>query len=279
MLSPDRPVTSKDIPAIAAEVLERIRARAPRVHCITNVVAQNFSANMLLAAGAIPSMTIAADEVVEFVAQADALLVNLGTFDAERRIAANLAIDAMAQQGKPWLLDPVFVERSQQRTLFALSLLPYRPRAVRLNQTEFKALSGNDLDGASLARFGEAHDTVVGLTGETDIVFGGGRLACISNGHPLMSKVTAMGCAGSALVGACLAVENDPWVAVASGLLILGVAGQLAGERATGPASYHPRPLDQRCGIERVKGIENVRPRGCLDRRLFRRRSGRRRRG
>jgi hydroxyethylthiazole kinase len=237
MLSPDRPVTSKDIPAVAAEVLERIRARAPRIHCITNVVAQNFSANMLLAAGAIPSMTIAPDEIVEFVARADALLVNLGTFDAERRVATNLAIDAMAQQGKPWLLDPVFVERSQQRTLFALSLLPFRPRAVRLNQAEFKALSGSDLDGASLARFGEANDTVVGLTGETDIVFGGGRLTCISNGHPLMSKVTAMGCAGSALVGACLAVENDPWVAVASGLLILGVAGQIAGESAAGPGS------------------------------------------
>ena len=94
MLSPDRPVTSKDIPALAADVLERIRARAPRVHCITNVVAQNFSANMLLAAGAIPSMTIAPDEVGEFVARADALLVNLGTFDAERRIAAGIAIDA-----------------------------------------------------------------------------------------------------------------------------------------------------------------------------------------
>jgi len=71
MLSPDRPVTSKDIPAIAAEVLERIRTRTPRVHCITNVVAQNFSANMLLAVGAIPSMTIAPDEIVEFAARAE----------------------------------------------------------------------------------------------------------------------------------------------------------------------------------------------------------------
>jgi len=244
MLSPDRPVTSQDIPTAAADVLERVRARAPRVHCITNVVAQNFSANMLLAAGAIPSMTIASDEVVEFVAQADALLVNLGTFDAERRVAANLAIDSMAQQGKPWLLDPVFVNRSEKRTQFALSLLSYRPRAVRLNSTEFTALSGSELDGASLARFGEKHQTVVGLTGETDIVFGDGRLVCIGNGHPLMSKVTAMGCAGSALVGACLAVEKDPWVAVASGILILGVAGQLAGERAAGPGSLATGILD-----------------------------------
>jgi hydroxyethylthiazole kinase len=259
MLSPDRPATSKDIPAAAAGVLERIRMRAPRVHCITNVVAQNFSANMLLAAGATPSMTIAPDEVVEFVAHADALLINLGTFDAERRIAANLAINAMAEQGKPWLLDPVFVERSQQRALFALSLLPSRPRAVRLNQSEFTALAGSVLDGASLARFSETHQTVVGLTGERDIVFGGGRLACITNGHPLMSKVTAMGCAGSALVGACLAVENDPWVAVASGLLILGVAGEIVGEKAAGPGSLASGILDALHALDAATLIDRAR--------------------
>src|SRR4051794_4243279 len=132
MLSPDRSISSKDIAAAAADVLERIRAKAPRVHCITNAVAQNFSANMLLAAGAIPSMTIAADEVGEFAARADALLVNLGTFDVERRAAAEIAIAAVARAGKPWLLDPVFIERSAPRAAFARGLLARRPSAVRL---------------------------------------------------------------------------------------------------------------------------------------------------
>ena len=40
---------------IAADVLARIRERAPRVHCITNTVAQQYTANMLLAAGAVPT--------------------------------------------------------------------------------------------------------------------------------------------------------------------------------------------------------------------------------
>ena len=39
---------------IAADILARVRARAPRIHCITNAVAQNFTANVLLAAGALP---------------------------------------------------------------------------------------------------------------------------------------------------------------------------------------------------------------------------------
>src|SRR4051812_6463879 len=228
MLSPAQRISSKEIPAAAAEVLERLRASAPKVHCITNAVAQNFTANLLLAAGAIPSMTIAPEEVGEFAARADALLVNLGTLDIHRQTAAELAIHAVTQQGKPWVLDPVFAERSPARTEYARMLLGRSPTAMRLNHAEFAALSGCDVEGAALATFAQLTGTVVGLTGETDVVLSEGRLVCISNGDPLMTKVTAMGCAGGALIGACLAVESDPWVATAAGLLILGVAGQIA---------------------------------------------------
>src|SRR5271167_3732216 len=100
---------------ITADVLARIRSRAPRVHCITNSVAEAYTANMLLAAGAIPSMTIAPEEIAAFVASADALLVNLGTFDVERRAAVDAALDAAERGRKPWVLDPVFIERSPAR--------------------------------------------------------------------------------------------------------------------------------------------------------------------
>src|SRR5215510_3273594 len=82
----------RELPIVTAEILERLRERRPRVHCITNAVAQTYTANMLLAAGAVPSMTTAPKEVRAFVARADALLVNLGTFDSERQKAALLAI-------------------------------------------------------------------------------------------------------------------------------------------------------------------------------------------
>jgi len=264
MLSQDRAISPgtiapKDIPAAAADVLERIRAQAPRVHCITNAVAQNFSANMLLAAGAIPSMTISVDEVAAFAQRADALLVNLGTFDAERRAAAEIAIEAAAAAGKPWLLDPVFIERSPRRTAFAQALLARGPRAVRLNRPEFTALSGHDVDGAGLARFAQSHGLTIGLTGETDIVLAEGKLACVSNGDPMMTRVTAMGCAGSALVGACLAVEGDPWVATASGLLILGVAGEIAAAQARGPGSLAVGILDALHMLDRATLTDRAR--------------------
>src|SRR5882672_7635095 len=95
-----KPLVS-NLPEFAADILMRLRARAPRVHCITNAVAQNFTANALLAAGAIPSMTLSAVEIGAFVARADALLVNLGTFDAERRDATAAALEVATEARTP----------------------------------------------------------------------------------------------------------------------------------------------------------------------------------
>src|SRR5258708_33024775 len=102
-----------DLPEVAADILARLRARGPRVHCITNAVAQNFTANVLLAAGAVPSMTVAPDEIAAVVARADALLVNLGTLDRGRREAAEVAIEEATDERRPWVLDPVFLDRPQ----------------------------------------------------------------------------------------------------------------------------------------------------------------------
>src|SRR5438067_11245086 len=149
--------TSIDLPAITADVLERLRVRRPRVHCITNAVAQAFTANMLLAAGAVPSMTIALKEVRAFAARADAVLINLGTFDPERQKASLAAVGVADKAGIPWVLDPVFIDRSPPRAAFAKKLLARKPRALRLNRAEFGALSGSKKteapDDAALARF------------------------------------------------------------------------------------------------------------------------------
>jgi hydroxyethylthiazole kinase len=233
---------------IAADVMARIRARAPRVHCITNSVAQQYTANMLLAAGAVPSMTIAPDEIAAFVAGADALLVNLGTFDGERRGAIDLALAAAGEKRLPWLLDPVFIERSAARAQFARKLIAGRPTAVRLNATEFDALAGSD----GPTRFAHIHGTVVALTGDVDLVTDGGRRASIVGGHPLMGLVTAMGCAGSALVCAALAVESDAWLATAAALTAFSVAGEVAAFSARGPGSFAGAIIDALYGLDRA---------------------------
>ncbi len=233
---------------ITADVLARIKSRAPRVHCITNSVAQAYTANMLLAAGAIPSMTISPEEIAAFTAGADALLVNLGTFDAERRAAIDLGLGAVA--GKPWVLDPVFIERSPARAQFAQSLVSRKPAAVRLNHHEFAALAGGDAAGDAPTCFAKRHDTVVALTGTTDVVTDGERSAKVANGDPLMGLVTAMGCAGSALVAAALVVERDRWRATIAALVALGVAGEVAAENTSGPGRFASWIIDAIHGLD-----------------------------
>jgi hydroxyethylthiazole kinase len=234
-----------DVAQAAGALLERLRARAPRVHCITNNVAQNFTANVLLAIGAVPSMTLSPEEIASFVGNADALLVNLGTFDAERRAAAEIAVDTAAQEGVPWVLDPVFVDRSSRRADFARALIARSPTVVRLNHAEFSALAGNEPSAAAAAAAAARNDMVIALSGAADLVTDGTRSIAIANGHPLMARVTAMGCAGSALVAACLAVEDDAFRAAAGALLIIGVAGEVAAETAHGPGSFAVAILDE----------------------------------
>jgi hydroxyethylthiazole kinase len=238
---------------IVADVFARIRSRAPRVHCITNSVAQQYTANMLLAAGAVPSMTLSSDEIGAFVTGADALLVNLGTFDAERKSAIGVALSAAAAHGVPWLLDPVFIERSPERAQFARDVVGRGPAVVRLNGAEFAALTGPELAVDAPARFARDHGTIVALTGATDVVADGKRRTEIGNGHALMSRVTAMGCAGSALVCAALAVEADAYLATIAALAAFGVAGEVAAQTAQGPGSFAFAIIDALYNLDRAE--------------------------
>ncbi len=241
---------SPDPIARAGELLAQLRARRPRVHAITNTAAGVLTANLLLAVGAIPSLTTSAEEAPAFTARADALVINLGTLDTERRAAIPWCIATARSAGKPWVLDPVFVEASPPRLAIARLALTGRPTLVRCNAAEGEALMGEAPTPETLAGFARAHGTAVALTGPTDIVADGGRLARIDNGHPLMSRVTAMGCAGTTLIAAFAALEPDPWLAATCGLLVLGVAGEIAGAAARGPGSFPAAYLDALDALE-----------------------------
>lgn len=225
---------SRNVAAGAAASLERIRASAPRIHCLTNTVAQALTANLLLAVGASPAMSIALDEVGDMVAGSAALLVNLGTLDEARRAAMVRAAAVAGRQARPWVLDPVMVDRSPARLEFARTLLAQRPAVVRGNAGEIAAL-------------GEAADpaTVVAETGAVDVVRSAHRTVRLAGGSPLMSRVTGLGCAASALVAAFCVVESDPLRAAAQALLVLGRAAELAAASAAGPASFQVALLDR----------------------------------
>jgi hydroxyethylthiazole kinase len=248
-----------DLAVLAGDLLERVRSERPRVHAITNAAAQTLTANLLLAAGAVPSLTVAPAEVPDFTRRSAALLVNLGTLDDDRLSAIPQAIAEARVNGAPWVLDPVFVDASSKRLAFARSCLSKGPQVLRCNAGEFAALSGVDGGAETLQAFAASHRTVVALTGEIDRIADPTRNACVANGHALMSRVTAMGCAGTALIAAFAALHPDAFEAAAAALLVTGVAGEIAAFRSSGPGTFQAAYLDALYSLDRATLIETGR--------------------
>jgi hydroxyethylthiazole kinase len=67
----------------------------------------------------------------------------------------------------------------------------------------------------------------------------------VDNGHPLMARVTGLGCTASALCGAFAAVQPDPMLAAAHATAVSGIAGELAAARAQGPGTLQLHLLDR----------------------------------
>jgi hydroxyethylthiazole kinase len=153
----------------------------------------------------------------------------------------------------------VFVDRSEARAVYAKSLVAQNPDAIRLNWAEFITLGGVEADDAALTRYALDTLAIVALTGTVDRITDGAQFVSIENGHPLMARVTAMGCAASALVAAFLAIESDAFTATAAALLAFGVAGGIAGERASGPGSFPAALLDALYALDKHTLSEKAR--------------------
>jgi hydroxyethylthiazole kinase len=146
------------------------------------------------------------------------------------------------------VLDPVLIDRSPPRADFARELAARSPAAIRLNSSEFEALDGT----SSIEAFAQSRGTVLALTGAVDLVTDGATPIRIRNGHPLMARVTAMGCAEGGLIAALLAVEPDRLAAMVSALLIFAIAGEIAGVGANGPGSFSVQFLDALSNLDRA---------------------------
>jgi hydroxyethylthiazole kinase len=262
-----------DHAAAAWDSLARLRAAAPLVQNITNYVAMDLSANLLLAIGAAPAMIHAEDEAAEFAALASALVVNIGTLSPPWVRAMTAAARAAASHGKPWVLDPVGCGATAYRTAAARELLALRPTLVRGNASEILALAGHNrvatrgvdsTDSADAvlgiaAALAAEQKTVVAITGAVDYVTDGRRHMAIEGGDPLMTRVTAMGCALSAISAAFLAVTPDPLAASAHALALFGLAGARAAARSAGPGELRWRMADMLYGLDEPAVREGVR--------------------
>ncbi|NTB94989.1 hydroxyethylthiazole kinase, partial [Agrobacterium tumefaciens] len=163
--------------------------------------------------------------------KADALTVNLGTLDAERRKVIRLAIEIANASGKPWIVDPVHCDYSPSRLEFTRELIALSPTIVRGNRAEMSLI-------------GDVPDAVRIETGPVDHLRDATRSIRIVNGHPWMAKVTGTGCLSGGVIAAFMAVEKDALTAAASALAVTGVSAELAAKYAKGPGTFEPAFLD-----------------------------------
>jgi hydroxyethylthiazole kinase len=224
-----------------------VRARAPLVHSITNLVVMNLNANMLLAVGASPVMAHAHEEVADMVGTAQSLVINIGTLDPYWIESMRLAMVAAGRRGIPVVLDPVGAGATPYRNAsIELLLNTALPTVIRGNGSEIMSVAGDSVQTRGVDSTASANDAiaaalalvqrtqgVVCVSGQTDHVMDAKRRwAQLSNGHEWMTRITGVGCSATALIGAFCAVQPDAWRATVSAMALMGVVGEVAAEKA-----------------------------------------------
>lgn len=239
--------------------LNQIKAKSPLIHNITNYVVMNNTANALLAIGASPVMAHAVEEVVEMANLASALVLNIGTLEPLWVQSMKLAAKAANHKGVPIVFDPVGAGATSYRTEICKQILDeVKPTIIRGNASEIISLinshsktKGVDSTDSSASALSSAQvlakhtGAIVVISGQTDYITDGNEVITISNGNPMMAKVTGMGCTATAIVAAFAAINSNILEAAAHGMAAMGIAGEIAAERSNGNGSLQINFFDE----------------------------------
>jgi len=250
------------------DILRTVRERAPLIQCITNFVTVNDCANILLAAGASPTMAQDIREVEDAVSGANGLVCNLGAIDL---------VDSMILAGKkanelgiPVVLDPVAAGGTALRRQLSAQLLEeVHFTSIRGNASEIRALAGqmsrgSGVDASSfdtvtpenlsqsvalIAALARKTGAVIAVSGVIDVVSDGTQTILLHNGCAAMARITGSGCMLTTLVGAfCAAVPEHPFSATCAAMAAMGICGELAEEKRlrnqTGNATFRNDLID-----------------------------------
>ncbi len=249
---------------IVCRGLEAVRQKRPMIHHITNRVVMNFTANVTLCLGAAPVMAPCIKESPEMVRYAGALLLNIGTLDPQL-VESMLAAGRVANEaGIPVIFDPVGAGATKLRTESAMRIVRELDISiVRGNAGEVLALAGSSgkvrgVDsmesigdrGEIISDFARENGWIVAVTGATDIITDGRSMAVSENGHSIMGRVTGTGCAATTAVACFAASMDDLFEAAVSGIVSMGITGEIAAEISSGPGTFVPHFLDALASLD-----------------------------
>jgi len=241
--------------------LSAVKEKCPLIHHITNYVTVNDCANIVLAIGGSPVMADDLEEVAEMVSFASALVLNIGTLNS-RTIESMLVAGLRAKElGIPVILDPVGIGATKLRTHTAEQLIrELKPEVIRGNMSEIMVLAGQnvaikgvdsmaDEQGSSVIakKLALKLSCIIAITGKTDVVSDGRQVCLLNNGHRILADVTGTGCMTTSLVGTFCGVTEDYFTASISGIISMGIAGEIAQatlHHGEGIGTFRARLLD-----------------------------------
>lgn len=223
------------------ELYNDIQKKCPIIHCITNIVTVNDCANILLAAGASPTMARHPLEVEEITAGTNVLVCNLGAIaDYE---AMEKAGRVAHELNHAIVVDPVGISGSTYRREKCKELIrQIHPTCIRGNYSEIRALiedhntvtgvdaSDRSLDIEALKQYAREQMMIVVASGKEDIITDGVTTYVCENGDAKMARITGSGCMSSVMAGAFLGAESSVHSAVAC-CAFVGIAGEYAARK------------------------------------------------
>ncbi|KAI1103810.1 TMP-TENI-domain-containing protein [Jackrogersella minutella] len=255
-------------------IINAVDVKKPLSHNMTNLVVQNFAANVALSVGASPIMANYGEEAADLARLGGALVVNMGTVTPEGLANYVKALQAYNNAGQPVVFDPVgagatAVRRSAVKTILGSGYID----VLKGNQSEILSCApgGSSIQqrGVDSRPGGQALDElaraveelarlrrhIVVMTGKTDLVSAGETVFAIDNGHEYLSHVTGTGCCLGTTISAMVAAHpNDKLAAVIAGILHYSIAAELAAERADvkGPGTFVPAFIDELYNVRKA---------------------------
>lgn len=244
------------------DIREKVRAKKPLIINLTNNVVTNFTANVLLAAGASPIMSEGWQEAGELAKAGDVLVLNIGTLHA-RQVEHFLKAGRSAnEEQKPVVLDPVGAGATSYRNDAAAKIMKVvKLNLIRGNYGEISFLAGtagqtkgvdnlgNKIDVELIKGFAGRTGALVAATGEADYLSDGQSVFVNNTGHILLQSVTGAGCALTSLAGAFMAAADDKLLGVLAALAFYGAAAEKAAAISDGPGSFAVNLLDVLYGL------------------------------
>jgi thiamine-phosphate diphosphorylase / hydroxyethylthiazole kinase len=231
---------------------------------MTNTVVQNFAANVCLATGSSPIMSINAPEAADLAKLGGALVVNMGTVTPDTVNAYLAGMKAYNAAGNPVLFDPVgggatSVRRETIKTLLAGGFFS----VIKGNEGEISAVAGTSnvqqrgvdsgpststkADKVRLVKdLAKRERCIVLMTGAIDYLSDGDRTLGISNGSHWLGRITGSGCALGSTVASYIALHReDKFLAALTGILHYEIAAERAEKHCQGPGTFIPAFLDE----------------------------------